>query len=360
MATTRNRLLDMEDPSIGGWQSTFRFDLLDADINWIGTLETLTADTVTNRTGAAVNRTLTGVKLEEGEYRSINPFTDRVRPTMVLEDGTEWPLGAFMFVDAPVERSSFHNTIPVTLEDQGAVLQYPTTDSFSVGVYGSIMEGIDQLLDAVHIQARSFLPPTTEKVWDPVSWPFNTTRRQILDELAALAGLLPLWFDNHGFAQLTTPPDVVQRTPDHVYELGPLSRVLSHSIVTNDRLLTAPNVYIVSAAGVTKGEVYGKAYVDPWLPWSVENRGYEVPDIYQAQGIGSSEQAQMMAETRAALDTVAFKQATFEAVADPRHDTYDVVQFDGFVYREVGWSLKLRPGGTMRHELSAGGFGRLI
>jgi hypothetical protein len=358
--TVRNRLLDMEDPAIGGWQSTVRFDLLDQDCQWIGTLETLTADTVTNRTGAGVNRTLSGVTLEEGEFRSINPYVDRVRPTYVLEDGTEWPLGAFMFVDAPVERSSFRNRIPVTLEDQGAVLQYPTTSSLSVGVYGSIMAAIDEVLDAVHIQARSFLPPTTEKVWDPVTWPFNTPRRQIIDELAALAGFLPLWFDNHGFAQLTTPPDVVQRAPDHVYELGATSRVKSQSIVQNDNLLVAPNVYVVSAAGLTQGEVFGKAYVDPWLPWSVENRGFEVPDIYQAQGVGSTVQAQMMAEARAAMDAVAFKQVTFEAVADPRHDTYDVVQFDGFVYREVGWSLKLRPGGTMSHQLVAGGFGRLV
>lgn len=177
---------------------------------------------------------------------------------------------------------------------------------------------------------------------------------QAMKALCDLAGWLPPYFDNNGVLTIKPPPDINNLIPDHVYPGG---RVLRDTIVENDNLLNAPNVYVVTCSGPSSGEITASAEVAQYLPFSVYNRRFEIVSVTRVQGLTSTSQAQRMANTLAAGAGVGFKSIQFEATADPRHDLFQTVEWNGFMYRETQWSLKLRPGGSHSHTITQGGFG---
>ena len=57
------------------------------------------------------------------------------------------------------------------------------------------------------------------------------------------------------------------------------------------------------------------------------------------------------ARAAAAQDAGGYQWVSFSAAPDPRHDTFDAVQYLGDIYREQGWSLQVLEGGEHRHDL---------
>ncbi len=50
-------------------------------------------------------------------------------------------------------------------------------------------------------------------------------------------------------------------------------------------------------------------------------------------------------------DADTYQWASFAAAPDPRHDTFNVVRWQGALWREQAWSLPLVAGAEHRHEL---------
>lgn len=355
MPVIANRLLDL-DPGVGQVASMVRFQVLDRDLTVVGEIVPLAADSVSANVSGNVKRTLSGLKLDELALREIDPFRHRIKPLWCLEDGTEWPLGVFVFTAEAAHIGSYISTLDTTMMDQDYMLDQPTRAAFGVGQNGEILPKVLELLAQIRILSSTISAPwgSTARVADPVVWPAGTSRMQILKDLCALAGWLVPYFDNNGVLTLRPASDVSNVIPDHIYPGG---RVLRDSIVSNDNLLNAPNVYVVTCSGPSNGEITASAEVAEYLPFSVYNRRFEIVKVIRAQGITSTEQAQQMADTYAAGAGVGFRTVQFEATADPRHDLFQTVQWGGLIYREIQWSLKLRPGGSHSHSITQGGFG---
>ncbi|HMJ75837.1 MAG TPA: hypothetical protein VK507_07685, partial [Iamia sp.] len=90
--------------TLDGWgqrAESFRFELLDQQNSFVGDLTVETGGaSITNNINRKVKRSLTGLTLPPAVTAEINTLTERLRPWMVLQDGTEWPLGVFLFADA--------------------------------------------------------------------------------------------------------------------------------------------------------------------------------------------------------------------------------------------------------------------
>ena len=69
------------------------------------------------------------------------------------------------------------------------------------------------------------------------------------------------------------------------------------------------------------------------------------------QGLATQAQANKGAVNLARTRSVAFEWLTFTSTADPRHDTWDVVEAFGKRWLETSWSLELRSGGPMAHTM---------
>lgn len=354
MTVTPNALLDLA-PGIGQVASMRRYQVLDPDLHVLGDIHPLRASNISCNGSGSIKRRLNGIQLGASDLRNIDLFRERIRPLWVLEDGTEWPMGVYVFTAAAVNRGTYASTLGATLYDQDFILDQATRASFGLDPGGSVLNAIERLLSQVNISHYSIPVSSSRVVADPVNWPSGTSRLKILRELCDLAGWLPPFFDNNGVLVIKPPPDIVRDLPDHTYRSN---RVKRKSLVENDNLLNAPNVYIVICNGPSGGDISAAAQVDPALPFSVENRGFEVTSVTRVQGLTSSTQAQQMANTLAAGGAKGYKNVRFEGTPDPRHDVFQTIEWEASIYRELSWDLKLRPGGPMSHVLTLGGFPR--
>ena len=130
------------------------------------------------------------------------------------------------------------------------------------------------------------------------------------------------------------------------------------TIAENENLLDAPNVHLVVNSGPNDLEIVGRARIDATQPHSVENRGYEVIEVHREQGVSSSDEATRMAKTYAAAHPHDYAELSFQSTPDPRHDTFDLIEFGDVVYRERSWTLRLRPGGPHTHDCTRAGYVR--
>lgn len=341
----------------GQAQSDVRFDLLDSSLVPIGPLRTLAATGISASTQGAIKRTLNGVVLSQAELNDINPFTDRVRPWWQLGDGSQWALGVFCFAAMPRKISSFVDTLEATMVDQGFLLDQENLQTVSVPARGLVLDTVEQLLDtsAISPDARVLPENSDLKVFEPIAWPATTHKTQILDKCSQMGGWLPHYFDNNGRFVLRKPPNPDYEQPEIVYPVQN-STMNAGSVIENDNLLDAPNVYRVVGSGVAGGEIVGIARVNADLPYSVENRkGAVFPKTTEIQGLSSNSQAQQMADQLASSST-GFQEVQFEAIADPRHDLFMLIGYGPYTYREISFELTFGPGGPMKHNLSQGGF----
>jgi len=356
MPVTPNRLLDLAD-GVGQVGVMFRYRLLDRALNPAGIVSPLNECSISASSERDTKRTLSGFNLGAREMRQINPFSDRIQPVVVLEDGTEWPCGVFVFTDAPEHIGTYVSTLEADLADQDSILNQKSRFTYQVNPGGSITAAISDILDQAGIIHRN-LPDSPRLLvpgTDALIWASGTSRMQMLKVLCNLGGWLPPYFDNDGVCVVKPPPAIDSGFPDHIYDDR---RVAYDSPVVNGNLLTAPNVFVVIGTGPSKGEIFASAQVDARLPFSVENRGFEVVDVFRTQGIVSTEQAQFMANQRAMAGAVGFMNLDFEGPIDPRHDLFQTVYYPTLQasFREVSFNLKLTAGANMSHSLTQGGF----
>lgn len=344
------------DGTYGQVQANWRFELLDQTLTRTGDLSPLAAGSIDVNTSGAVKRTMSGFRLSQHDLNDVNPYTDRVAAWYQLGDGSQWPAGVFCFSGLPRNVSSGVSTLDATLMDQGFLIGQDSEQTFSVPARGLIIDVINRILDVSGIPPdRRDMPANSDvRTLDPIGWPSGTLKSKIIDELCLLGGWLPHYFDNTGTFVLRGAPNIDFDAPAVAYAIDD-SRILAGTVIENDNLLDAPNVYRVVGNGTASGEISGQARVNPDLPYSVEKRGFEIVQTEKMQGIASSEQAQRMASDLAAASP-GFQTVEFDSFADPRHDLFMLVAYNNIVYREVGFGVTLKSGGPMKHSLTLGGF----
>jgi hypothetical protein len=173
---------------------------------------------------------------------------------------------------------------------------------------------------------------------------------RVLNDLAAVAGFNSGYFDNAGTYRLRRAPAAHDDTlPDFDYDSPP--RVYADSIVESEATIESPNRYVViGTSGNQTTPVVGVWDVPADAPHSYEKRGYRVVSMAERQGLSLAD-ATEAARTKGLQDADTYQWASFAAAPDPRHDTYNVIRWQGALWREQGWNLPLQAGAEHRHEL---------
>jgi hypothetical protein len=345
-------LLDIA-PWIGQMSSSFRWTLVTGQTySIIGEIHPHrdVVPKMTNDPARAIKRQISNVVLPADEADDINLFSDRVRPEIVLEDGRTYPLGVFMFLGPTRNRSTRQIPLTTRLVDQGFQLDQGTSTSTSIPAGGSLTDKlIEVVADGGFALDQIELEESFVTAGDPIAWPAGSKRSAIVDELATLLSWYSPYFNNKG--TLIGRP-VVDPAFAPVLEYLPIeSRVYADSIEETDTLLEAPNVYIVLNSGGAPDEVAGVYEVPEEAPHSVKNRGFEIVEVVRSQGIEDTSQAEAIAASLALQAPSDFREVSLISPPDPRHDTNDVVSWDGELWREASWSMDMKPGGEMKHEL---------
>lgn len=349
---TGDELLDLA-PGIGQRASEVRFDLLDKTLTKIGEVKPDAAPgtpTVENNSNRTIKRTLSNVTLNHSVQGDVDGFGHRLRPVWVLENGDEYPCGVFIF--ASIERLRFEWGLDAAVAgvDQLLILDQPVAQGIAYGSGVDVRGAIEEQFLAALVPSFAVDGAISATVANPIAWPAGTSRLQVVNDLAAMAGAFSAYFDNDGVGRVDLLPDLSTVTPSLVYDDG--GRIIDRSVVETDNLLDAPNQYVVIDSSNPEAAIVGVYNVPDDAPNSAANRGFVVAaPVINEQGLATIEQANARAAAAYAQSRTGYAWASFGSPPDPRHDTYDPVLYRGEVYREQRWSLPLVEGSEMSHEL---------
>jgi hypothetical protein len=334
-------------------QEAVAFDVLDATLAVIGTLNPARdpVPRITNDTSRTIKRALSGLRVPATEAAAVDPFRDRIRARWVIEDDPAvYPLGVFLFADQNQIVRSYGTDLDLELVDQTFIIDQPLLEGVSYGI-GTPVGATLALLAADAGVPSFYVAPSSVTLQRPATWPGGTSLYRVLADLCLLEGFTPPFFDNEGTLRLVDAPDPELAPATRLYPPG--SPIIDPSIVRTDDLLTAPNRWVVVDNGATAGPVVGVYELPSTAPHSFFNRGFHVTQWVEQQGLESVAAAVAAAKALALTDPDGVERASFSTVVDPRHDTYDVVEFAGARWLEESWSMDLRAGGAQSHQLRA-------
>lgn len=345
MASTPD-LLDLR--GIGQREATFQFDLLDTARSRIGGLAPSVPVDVTNDTTRSIQRT-SEITLPGGIAASIDLAHARVRISMVLPNADVIAVGTFVFVTDDGLRTSALTEFTGSLMDFGFLVDQQITMSFGVPAGTVISPVIERIL--VQQGISDFLVDATGiGVGADIAWPPSTSWLTIVNELAALQGCLPLYFDALGAGRVQVTPDLTTGPVAVVYEDG--ENILDTGIHESSNRLTAPNVFVVIESSATDAPIRGEYHVPASAPNSEFLRGVTIPYVIQEQGLQTVAVANERARLLSITDGAVIEGRSFDSAPDPRHGTYSIVEFEGDRYLERAWSLTCVDGSNMNHTIS--------
>ena len=333
----------------------FRFELCDRDLRPIGELHpdrSGSVPSIENDTANNTSRRLRGLRLLPDEGADVHPLKDRLRVYMVLQNGAEYRLGSFMWADVNRPLRSWGSQYDADLVDLTYILDQQATLAHGWGRGAQITLVMFFLLfrtgfglDDIHTIGEE----AKRTLAEPLSWQPGTTWLQMLTDLGNLCGFATPWFDRDGRVHIDQPPDPEIASPT-IRSYDAAGRVHADSVVPSDDLLSAPNDFAVFDSGTDRLRL-GRYLLPANAPHSFANRGFRLGLVESVQGLSSQAQADKSAANLARTRSVAFEWLTFTSTADPRHDTFDVVEAFGERWLETSWSLELRSGGPMQHTM---------
>ncbi len=336
-------LLDLE-PWVGQRQATFRFELFNGVTGEeLGEVHPLRNASLTHDTTRVIKRQLS---LDFGTVDTavINTLTDRVRVLMTFPNGSEYPMGVYMFTDASRQKFTSGSLGNMALNDEMFLVDQEIEQGIN-GVGINVTSVIARVLRGLPI---SFTAEATT-FQSAEAWGMGTHRGQILESLSVSGDYFSPWFGNDGDLHFIRSFDPSSRIPD--FDFDTHGRVIREPIIMTDDLLTAPNRIIVISNTATESDVpaVGVFDVPHTAPHSVAQRGFVIAKVFDLQIQGST-QAQAVAEGIGQRLTI-FERVTLTTPPDPRHDSYNVIRWDGSLWLELAWSMSLLEGGTMSHLL---------
>lgn len=343
-----NAKLDLPD-YVGQRSATFRFDIVDAVTGYRRALHPISdsAPTIRHNTSDTIKRRLSGLLLGVADTAVFNSISSRLEPFMLV-GGEEFALGRYVPSDWPRFLSTGGTMSSASFFDEGFIVDQQITTAF--GPLGVSVEIVSFMLDRflARYPVQFTIEPTDFS--SRGSWGAGTRGGFIIEQLALDGDYFSPWFDNSSIMRFIRSFDPATVIPTFDFDVG--NRVFRENITESDNLIDAPNRFIVignGAASIEIGEIVGAADVPNSAPHSIANRGFVIPDVSTRQ-IESGPQATAIAQNLVQRQTLV-EQVDLYTAPDPRHDSYDVIRWQGVNWLEIGWSLTCREGAPMQHTL---------
>lgn len=339
---------------LGQRSATFRFELMNRATGFHkGDIypDRDSPPTLTHDTSRTIKRQLSPLVLHGDQVSLVDPVADRVRVSMLVGDNS-YPLGQYVFTDKTIIDTTYGNTLNATLLDEMFIVDQEIERGFSAES-GSFINVQIESIHSMITRLVADLPVSVEiaptPYWSLSGWTIGTTRGQILDTLTVEGDYFPAWFANSGVLRVIRTFDPATEITSFNYDEYDV--VIRDSIARTDDLLSAPNRFIVvsNASASTNTPVVGMYDIPESAPHSRSNRGFTLPKVFSLP-VDTNAQASAMARNLAIRQLI-FERVELTTLPDPRHDSYDIIRWQGNNWLELSWSLPLTEGGEMRHVL---------
>jgi hypothetical protein len=301
-----------------------------------------TPPSLSHDTSGSIKRKLT-LSLNVDDSARINTLTDRILPFQIT-GGMTYPLGRYMFTDDSETTSTGGDRGVFTLLDEGNIIDQPLETAYTS--HSDCATAISELVSGLPIPGISIDATPFSATG---AFTAGTSRGQAIDAYAQQGGLFSYWMGNDGLMHMIRVIDPAKAVPDFDWDAG--FKVVRDGIVVTSDILTAPNKFVVisNASSASSAPIVGMYIVPPSAPHSIANRGFTIPKVVDMQ-VSDTGQATEAARSLGVKQTI-FERTSITTSNDPRHDSYNIVHYQGVNWLELAWTMSLVPTGTMQHTI---------
>lgn len=282
----------------------------------------------------------------------INWMSYRIRPWVIVND-IKWNLGVFIPTSPDDDYDSDSVKQDVTLMGKTSILDADALDAIlSIPAGDVVIPWVEQIILDSTGESLTGITPSDKTLASPMTWPANTSKLDVINDLLGSIAYNNLWCDNDGLWRAEEWVDPASQVPTVKFEEGDIS-IHSPSFKVSQNTTGVPNKVICTTAGDDQnvGLVSVVTNEDPNSPYSYQARG----GIWIAKVYDSVEAADQ--ET---LDKIAARNLKLNMTppwyVDVEHATVplegrQVLQFtSNGIDRQVSvneWVVTLTPGSLM-------------
>jgi hypothetical protein len=294
---------------------------------------------------------------------AVNWQAELLRPWfgLIMPDGgrAEWPLGLFYMPTAP-KTGSRHVYREVEAYDTTTILwDDQVTSRYQIPKGSKYMAALSAIFASVGV-FDAIIEPSESVTQTALEWEAGTAKGEIVQQLLTADNYEPLMADAWGRWRCRKYKDPRARRAEYNYTAGELSVMLPDPTVDDD-LFHLPNVFVGVVSRPDRPAMsFTYEITDPKSPLAAVNRGgRHVTETKIYEDAASAIALEADVRRRASQASSYFSSLKFSTAPMPHHAAGDVLWIeDGDIrgkYQEMKWSLDLRAGGEMKHEVQKEG-----
>lgn len=286
----------------------------------------------------------------------VNFLTDRIRPILVI-DGTEYPLGLFLPASVQTVVTETGHYLSLEAYDQCWLLRTNMIeDVLSYTLSKTYMSAVKDLLDAAGIGLRLMSNTVVNMGRARSDWNPGTNYLQIINGLLDEINFRHIWFDQEGVAIVMPKADPSTGNIRHVLTENDVRSLLIRGMSTYSDFYSAPNVFVFFSSNAgTAPLTYTATNNDLSSPLSVPRRGRKIYSVTHVDSAPNLATLQALAEKALNESKLQVESITVKTGLLPEFRLDDLVALEingeSSVCIECGWTMELKPGGTMTHKL---------
>lgn len=294
---------------------------------------------------------------------AVNWQAELLRPWfgLIMPDGgrAEWPLGLFYMPTAP-KTGSRHVYREIEAYDTTTILwDDQVTSRYQIPKGSKYTAALSAIFASVGV-FDAIIEPSESVTQTALEWETGTAKGEIVQQLLTADNYEPLMADAWGRWRCRKYKDPRARRAEYNYTAGELSVMLPDPTVDDD-LFHLPNVFVGVVSRPDRPAMsFTYEITDPKSPLAAINRGgRHVTETKIYEDAASALALEADVRRRASQASSYFSSLKFSTAPMPHHAAGDVLWIeDGDIrgkYQEMRWSLDLRAGGEMKHEVQKEG-----
>lgn len=287
----------------------------------------------------------------------VDWLTDELQPVLEI-DGEEKPLGIYLPATVTENENSTTKSIRVEAYDRCWKVKDNKTETLIYFAAGTnYVEAVRSIL--AHCGIALILSTSTEETLQTArqDWPLGTSYLEIANELLAEINYRPLWFNGQGVAIVEPATAPTATNIQHTLDADKIKSLMLPQIQRESDVYSTPNVFVCVCANpdMSAPLVARAENNNPQSPLSIMRRGRRIVNLSTVDNIAS--QAALNAYTnRLLFDSMTTGEVISVSTALlPDFGVGDVTALHygdlAAICIERGWTMELKPGGTMTHRL---------
>lgn len=281
---------------------------------------------------------------------------DKLRAIMII-NGKDSAVGTFVLSTPALNMSEAGGNYSVEAYDTTIILK---EDCFTEVTYFEAGKKYSDVVGEIVMSAGIsdyYIPLSEESLPADREFEFGKSKLEACNELLDEINYNPLTADEYG--RITTSKYIEPSASliSHEYYDNDLS-VISSGLQCEEDYYNTPNIFVAKCDNPELEQEYYSVYVNdnPGSKLSTTARGRRiVSQIYQPDYIDSQEALDKYIRRKAAEASQVYDKCSISTALMPGHGYRDIIRLKykdkTGVYVENAWSMELKAGGTMTHEL---------